>query len=188
MEGSPTSVKRKAWAAERWSHWPKTHAERRGLRAPVRFGATMDGSGLDIGSDWGFPDSYASTLFVDQRGTLWIAGEHEIFYLERDSQRFQLSGVRVEGVDSGEFIESPDGRTWYADDSGIHGLPVQSAGSPRAAVSNARTSYTKLIDRVGSVWMVGPIEGNAVCRLISRAASCFSRTTRILTPSLRRMG
>lgn len=108
-----------------------------------------------IGSDWGFTDSYATAVFADQRGTLWIAGEHEIFSLDRHSQRLQPAGIRVAGVDSGEFIESPDGRTWYADDAGIHALPAQGTSSPRSASSNARTSFVTLIDRAGGAWRVG---------------------------------
>jgi signal transduction histidine kinase/ligand-binding sensor domain-containing protein len=108
-----------------------------------------------IGSDWGFPDTYASSVFVDQRGTVWIAGEHEVFSLEAQAQRFEPTEVRVAGVDSGEFIESSDGRTWYADDAGIHALPAQSASSARAASSNARSSFITLIDRSGSAWRVG---------------------------------
>ena len=106
-----------------------------------------------IGSDWGFPDTYAAALFVDQRGTLWVAGEHEIFFLERQSRRFQPTGIRAEGRDSSEFMESPDGRTWYTDDTGIHRLPRQSAGPPRASIINARTSYSRLIDRNGTAWL-----------------------------------
>lgn len=106
-----------------------------------------------IGSDWGFPDTYATSVSMDQRGTLWIEGDHEIFSLERQSQRLRPRGIRVES--SGEFIESPDGRTWYADEAGVHALPAQSAGPLRAAASNARASYGTLIDRAGSVWRTG---------------------------------
>lgn len=105
-----------------------------------------------IGSDWGFPDPYATTLFVDQQGTVWVAGEHEIFSLQRQSRRFQPTGMRIRGGDSGEFEESPDGRAWFADETGIHVLPGQDTSRPRAAASNARTSYIRLIDRTGHVW------------------------------------
>ena len=40
-----------------------------------------------IGADWGFPDTYATSISLDQRGTLWIQGDHEIFSLERQSTR-----------------------------------------------------------------------------------------------------
>jgi signal transduction histidine kinase/ligand-binding sensor domain-containing protein len=108
-----------------------------------------------VGSDWGFPDGYASALFKDQRGTLWIAGEHEIFFLESQSKRLQPSGIKVGGVDRSAFIESTDGRTWYADDTGIHALPGQIAGPSRAVISNTRTSLVQLIDHSGSLWSVG---------------------------------
>ena len=106
-----------------------------------------------VGSDWGFPDTWAPAVFVDQRGTLWIAGEHQIFSLERQSQRFQPTRIRSGGPHS-DFIESPDGRTWYADDAGIHALPAQSAGPMRATISNARTSHDRLIDRTGNAWII----------------------------------
>jgi signal transduction histidine kinase/ligand-binding sensor domain-containing protein len=99
---------------------------------------------------------------VDQRGTLWVAGKHEIFSLERQSQRFQSTGIRIQGGDSGEFIESPDGRTWFADETGIYSLPRQSAGASRAPAGNARTSYIRLIDRSGRVWRT---EGSKIQRL-----------------------
>ena len=124
-----------------------------------------------VGSSWGFPESSATALSVDQRGTLWAAGQHEIFFLESESQRFQPAGISVEGIDSVGLIESPDGRTWYTDEAGIHALPAQSARSPRAAVSNSRSSLTELIDRSGNVWLVS--SGTGVQRLpfeLSRGA------------------
>jgi ligand-binding sensor domain-containing protein len=108
-----------------------------------------------VGSDWGFPDAYATAVFMDRHGTLWIAGEHEVFYLERQSQRFQPAGIRLENGDSGQFIESPDGRAWYTDDAGIHALPAQNSVPPRATSSNASTSAVTLIDHSGSVWRIG---------------------------------
>jgi signal transduction histidine kinase/ligand-binding sensor domain-containing protein len=107
-----------------------------------------------VGRDWGFPDKYAGALFVDQRDTLWIAGEDQIFFLEPQAQRLQPAAITVEGVDSGQFIESPDGRVWYADDAGIHALPGQNAGQLRAATSNTITSFVTLIDRTARVWRV----------------------------------
>lgn len=127
-----------------------------------------------IGSEWGFPDTYATSVFVDQRGTLWVASEQEIFFLERQSQRFQPAGIRVEGVDTGEFIESPDGRSWYANETGIHAVPAQSAGSPRADIGNARTSFVTLIDRLGGIWRVGESKLRRVPFDLSRGALLFN--------------
>jgi signal transduction histidine kinase/ligand-binding sensor domain-containing protein len=107
-----------------------------------------------IGSDWGFPEKYVTSLISDQRGTLWVAGEREIFALEQNSQRFRPTGVQAKG-DGAEFIGSPDGRIWYSDDAGIYALPAQTPAPQRAAIGNARTSTIKLIDRAGSVWVVG---------------------------------
>ena len=108
-----------------------------------------------VGSNWGFPDSRATALAVDQRGTLWVASEHAFYFLEAQSQRFQTTGIRVEGVDTVGLIESPDGRMWHTNDAGIHALPSQSARSPRPTVSNSRSSLTEQIDRSGSVWRLG---------------------------------
>jgi signal transduction histidine kinase/ligand-binding sensor domain-containing protein len=106
-----------------------------------------------VGNDSGFPDASAGAIFVDQRGTLWIVGEHEIFFRERQSSRFQPTGIRVESIDDGDFLESPDGRTWYANDTGIHALPAQIPQPLRAAISNSRSSFMRLIDRTGSLWL-----------------------------------
>jgi signal transduction histidine kinase/ligand-binding sensor domain-containing protein len=126
-----------------------------------------------VGNDWGFPDGYATSVWVDRHGILWIASEREIFFLEPRAQRFQPTGIRVEGADSGEFVESPDGRTWYADDAGIHPLPVQSNGSRLAAISNARTSFVTLIDRAGNAWHAGESKLRRLTFDVSRGELLF---------------
>jgi len=106
-----------------------------------------------IGKDWGFPDQYAISVFKDRQGRLWIEGQHGIFTVDLKSRRLTPRDIRVQGI--GEFIESPDGRTWFADEAGVQVLPDQTPGELNPAVSNARASYGTIIDRIGSIWRSG---------------------------------
>src|SRR5258708_4716580 len=106
-----------------------------------------------IGKDWGFPDQYAISVFKDRQGRLWIEGQHGIFTVDLKSRRLTPRDIRVQGI--GEFIESPDGRTWFADEAGVQGLAGQPPGELNPAVSNARASYGTIIDRIGSIWRSG---------------------------------
>ena len=116
-----------------------------------------------VSSDWGFPDHYGRDVFVDRSDTLWIAGKHEIFLLKPQSQRFEPTGTHLdEGTDGGEFLEAPDGRTWFMDSAGIHSLPAQPLMAPSAATTNPSTSNNHLIDSTNNYWSV---DGKAVKRL-----------------------
>ncbi len=103
-----------------------------------------------IGSEWNFPEAGATNLFVDQAGTLWVACAEGLTRLQRGGRRFERLGLHVGTV--GEFIQSPDGRTWLAEQSGVSPLPGQSGTGARSAFTNARSSYGSLVDRDGHHW------------------------------------
>ncbi len=103
-----------------------------------------------VGTESGYPDRYAQAVFRDQHGRLWVAGAQEIFFLERDGSTFHHTGLRF--AQPPGFLQSPDGRTWYADGTGIHALPDQVGTSPRGSWSNSRRSYNSLIDDNGEIW------------------------------------
>lgn len=105
-----------------------------------------------IGSESGFADRSATNLLLDQHGTLWVAGEKELLLLPRGSRRFERAGLPA--AEFSEFCQSPDGRAWYLDRTGVHPLPGQDATKPRTSWSNASTSYILLIDRDGSLWSI----------------------------------
>jgi signal transduction histidine kinase/ligand-binding sensor domain-containing protein len=111
-----------------------------------------------VGMDWGYPDRYAQTAFLDQHGTLWVEGEEEIFALARDATHFSRSGLRFTAGDEPGIIQSPDGRTWYEDTAGIHPLPGQAGTSSRKPSVDSRESYVILIDDGGGLWWFGPHE------------------------------
>jgi signal transduction histidine kinase len=109
-----------------------------------------------IGVEWGFPDRYAQAVKLDQHGTLWVAGERTIFFLERDGTRFQR--IDLPFISQPDFLQSPDGRTWCSDNSGLHLLPDQTGTSPRSPWVNSRSSYISLIDDSGGLWSQSLVE------------------------------
>jgi signal transduction histidine kinase/ligand-binding sensor domain-containing protein len=103
-----------------------------------------------VGSDWNFPGGYASNVFLDQHGTLWAAAPREVLRLKHGTHSFQGLGLTVASM--AEFIQSPDGRTWYSDTSGVRPLPGQTDVGPRRPFTNSRASYSTLFDRDGNLW------------------------------------
>jgi ligand-binding sensor domain-containing protein len=105
-----------------------------------------------VGVESGYPDRYAQAVFRDQHDRLWIAGAEEIFYLDSGDSLFHRTGLHFTAAVG--FLESPDGRMWYADGVGIHALPDQMRTSPRQSSINARRSYTALFDDTGDIWCI----------------------------------
>lgn len=103
-----------------------------------------------VGADWNFPDAYASGVAVARQGTLWVAGEREVFVMERGARTFSRTGLRFQG--QVEFIPAPDGRSWLADDAGVTLLPGQAVIAEPDRRVNARSSYVTLIDRNDRLW------------------------------------
>ncbi|HEY5758350.1 MAG TPA: two-component regulator propeller domain-containing protein [Steroidobacter sp.] len=103
-----------------------------------------------VGTDWNFPDRYANAIAVDQRGTLWVAGAHQLLSLEPGASRFQATGLKV--TEHAELLQFPDGRTWLADDEGVRVLPRQEEMAPRSEFVNARASAVTLVDRTSHLW------------------------------------
>jgi signal transduction histidine kinase/ligand-binding sensor domain-containing protein len=103
-----------------------------------------------IGVESGYPDRYAQAVFRDQRDRLWVAGAQEIFVVDSGGSLFHRTGMHFTAAVG--FIQSPDGRTWYADGAGVHALPDQMSTSPRQSSINARRSYITLFDDTGDIW------------------------------------
>jgi ligand-binding sensor domain-containing protein len=105
-----------------------------------------------IGVESGYPDRYAQAVFRDQHDRLWVAGAQEILFLDSADPFFHRTGLHFTGAVG--FIESPDGRMWYADGAGVHALPDQMNTSPRQPSINARRSYITLFDTSGDIWSI----------------------------------
>jgi len=103
-----------------------------------------------IGTDWNFPDAYASGVAVDRQGALWVAGEREVFVLNRGARAFQRTGLQFNG--QVEFVAASDGREWLADDGGVTLLPRQAGIPERDLRTNERTSHVTLLDRNNRLW------------------------------------
>ena len=103
-----------------------------------------------VGDEWHYPGGYASAAMTDANGSLWVTTRKEILRLTLGSRGFE--SVRIDPSSAAELIQSPDGKTWYFDDGGVHLLPDQASSSTRESSVNSRTSYRALFDRDGYFW------------------------------------
>ncbi len=85
-----------------------------------------------IGKSWDCPASRADGLFVDSRGTLWVAIHQTVLYLPRGSHHFERTGDYV--IQGFQFAEAPDGKVWLAD-TGSAVRPVGMPGSERTKIA-----------------------------------------------------
>jgi ligand-binding sensor domain-containing protein len=108
-----------------------------------------------VGADAQFPDGPVYSLYVDQRGTIWVSHESAIYSLAAGDSRFRKLDRQVPPGGAG-FLQSPDGRTWYINAEGVHLLPDQSAATPRDPRVTAMEGGTAIFDRQGALWSVYP--------------------------------
>ncbi len=93
----------------------------------------------------------ASALLTDLDGRVWMATATQAFTLDRGAAAF------VERHDMGhviQFMQSPDGRSWYLTDDELRLCPVQPARG-RAELAPGTMSLTTMFDRLGAVWSMG---------------------------------
>jgi len=95
--------------------------------------ARFDGKRWEqIGESWNCPQKAADGIFVDSRGTIWVAIDRTILFLRRGSHHFEPTGDFA--AQAYQFAEAPDGRVWVADTE--HGVrPVGTPGSGRATIA-----------------------------------------------------
>jgi ligand-binding sensor domain-containing protein len=110
--------------------------------------ARYDGKGWQrIGPEADYPDRFAQAVFRDQHDRIWVAGAKEIFFFDQGDSHFHHTNLHF--IATPGFLESPDGRTWYADSVGVHALPGQMNTAPCKSMSNARRSEVVAVFRTG---------------------------------------
>jgi signal transduction histidine kinase/streptogramin lyase len=130
-------------------------ATTRGLR---RF----DGSKwVDVGAELRLPKTYSSMVGFDRGGTLWIAIDNSLMYLQPGQRALTTTNIQLNG--DIQFLEGPDGTLWLIDSTqGVRALYVPSDptnaskdwirfGDPRSGPIDV-----KLIDREGTFWVSTP--------------------------------
>ncbi len=122
------------------------------LWAPAQNGLLrFDGREWQLaGNEWNYPGGYAHTAMGRRAGHVVDRHAEDVLRLQRGSRA--IDGLGVAMSDTAELIQSTDGRTWYADDNGVHLLPGQSASLPRGPSINSQTSYRAMFDDAGYYW------------------------------------
>src|SRR5215469_6448814 len=141
----------------------------------------LDGNDwLEIANDWNFTGRRIWAMFVDHSGTLWVAVDNTLVFLRRGSKKFQQTGIRVTGVV--RIGQDSGGRLWLSQyDRTLQALDGkgQILNSPRIEIP--ATNF--LVDRDGSLWMVGFLKGVARLRFPEQLGN---RTIGLDSPKLER--
>ena len=124
------------------------------------------GSWHQVGAESGYPAPGAQVLFVDRRGTLWVATDGLNFGLSKDPVRrntiLSLAPNAKSFVASRDSVgqvwmmaEAPDGDLWIADTSGHTVRPIMSRRRWEAGIKVGAEPLCVLFDRDRSLW-IGP--------------------------------
>jgi ligand-binding sensor domain-containing protein len=124
------------------------------------------GSWRQIGAEAGYPAPGGQVLFVDRRGTLWVATDGLDFGFSKDPVRrntiLSLAPNAKSFVATGEAVgqvwmmtEGSDGDVWISDTTGHTVRPIMSRRKREAAIKVGAEPFCVLFDRDRSLW-VGP--------------------------------
>jgi signal transduction histidine kinase/ligand-binding sensor domain-containing protein len=105
-----------------------------------------------VGTDWSFPGKHANAVFLDAKGTLWVATESTIVFLPAGTRQFQPTGVSVGQVM--QFVQAPNGKLWMAETSrSVRPVPLGDKRPPSDDTEIANGSGGILFDRDGALWI-----------------------------------
>jgi ligand-binding sensor domain-containing protein/signal transduction histidine kinase len=131
-----------------------------------QYGLTKLDSGRwrQVGAESGYPAPGAQVLFVDRRGTLWVATDGLNFGLSRDPVRrntiLRLAPNAKSFVATRESVgqvwmmaEAPDGDVWIADTTGRTVRPIVNRHTSEAGIRIGAEPLCVLFDRDRSLWI-----------------------------------
>src|SRR5258708_12325577 len=131
-----------------------------------QYGLTKLDSGRwrQVGAESGYPAPGAQVLFVDRRGTLWVATDGLSFGLSKDPVRrntiLSLAPNAKSFVATRESVgqvwmmaEAPDGDVWIADTTGRTVRPIVNRHTSEAGIRIGAEPLCVLFDRGGSLWI-----------------------------------
>jgi len=107
------------------------------------------------GSQRGAPDGAATALLTDLDGRVWVSTGSSTAILERGTSSFKAMPAVHDVV---QFLQSPDGRSWYATGDQLHLCPVQPAIAGSAHLPPRPASMTTLFDQGGTLWTLGDFD------------------------------
>jgi ligand-binding sensor domain-containing protein/signal transduction histidine kinase len=108
-----------------------------------------------IGSEWGFFAEFATGLFVDTQGRLWVNGNTDLYCLPPGAHVFQTRKLRNDW----DIFQTADGSLWLHE----YGRGIRSVYGPlgqfydrsKPTLELLHSFNRILVDRDGSTWMVG---------------------------------
>jgi signal transduction histidine kinase/ligand-binding sensor domain-containing protein len=106
----------------------------------------------EVGNEWNFNGKSTNTLFLDRRGTLWVATENTIVFLPSGARRFQSTTIRVGQVL--DLAESANGKLWMAETTrSVRPVPLGNKLPPSDSTEIASGSQGILFARDGNLWV-----------------------------------
>jgi signal transduction histidine kinase/ligand-binding sensor domain-containing protein len=117
----------------------------------------------EVGKEWNFNAKSTNALFLDDRGTLWVATENTIAFLPSGARSFQSTSIHVGQVL--QLTESPNGKLWMAETTrSIRPVPLGDKLPPSDGAEIASGSQGILFSRDGDMWVTTLGDGLARIR------------------------
>ncbi|HKS83324.1 MAG TPA: two-component regulator propeller domain-containing protein [Candidatus Acidoferrales bacterium] len=114
------------------------------------------GQWKQIGQDWGYTGTPATALYLDRKGTLWVASS-TLFFLPPGATRFVSSGISV--VQAESLVDAPDGTLWMAETArSVHPVSLPGVKQPNTFEMQVGSAGI-LFDTDGSLWITSLGDG-----------------------------
>ncbi|MFC6645440.1 triple tyrosine motif-containing protein [Granulicella cerasi] len=97
----------------------------------------------------------AYRLYEDSRHTLWMATDNLVYRLPSGAHTFLPT--RMHPGPNGQFMETPDGIVWMADQYGLHDVNDELAAKPHVPLIDVPLDL--IVDDSGALWFLGEHTG-----------------------------
>jgi signal transduction histidine kinase/ligand-binding sensor domain-containing protein len=117
-----------------------------------------DGQWQRVGEDWDFRCKHTRTVFVDRKGTLWVAADDMVVYLPAGTKSFKTTGIHTGEVP--QITEAPNGKIWMVDTTrSVHPIPLGGDLEPGDNTEIQVGSEAILFDHEGALWITTAGDG-----------------------------
>lgn len=105
-----------------------------------------------VGRDWSFPGRSAQALYLDQKGTLWVATEDTLVFLPAGARTFHSTSIHVGLVM--QIVEAPNGKLWMAETTrSVRPIPLGTSLKPSDQTEVRVGSQGIFFARDGDLWI-----------------------------------
>ena len=113
--------------------------------------------GGELGKTGGYPANSASTIYLDRRGTLWVASENTVVFLPLGAKKFQSTSIKIRRP--WQIVDSPSGTLWMAETQrSVRPIPLPGI-RPSSDIEVQVGSTGILFDDDGSLWVTSLGDG-----------------------------